>query len=214
MRSGLYALVDVDSLAGRDPLRFAEKLLAAGPLAAVQLRAKHLATAPMLELARALAWRCSRAAVPFFVNDRADVAWLAGATGVHLGQRDLPPERLASVAPGLSVGLSTHEEAQLEAALALGEAGISLAYVALGPIFETHSKEKPDPTVGLERLGRAASRAGSVPLVAIGGLSLERAPAVRAAGARAGAVISALAQVPEEKLTETARALHLALGGA
>jgi thiamine-phosphate pyrophosphorylase len=206
-RSGLYAIVDADALAGRDPLAFAEALLTAGPLFALQLRAKRWPARQTLAVARALKERCGRAGVPFVVNDRPDVAVLCGADAVHVGQDDLSIADVRALAPGALVGRSTHELAQLRAAL-----DERPGYVAFGPVFSTRSKEAPDPTVGLESLSLAARSAESegVPLVAIGGITLENARAVREAGARSAAVIGALSALADDRpaLCALAHALH------
>lgn len=208
---GLYAIVDTDSLTagGRDPLAFAQRLLAAGPLAALQLRAKSLDARSTLALARALGPWCRAAGVAWVLNDRADLAWLAGADGVHVGQGDLSVEDVERLVPGMRVGASSHTPEQLAGLL-----DTSAAYVAYGPVFPTRSKRAPDPAVGLDGLRAAAIQAAgaSRPLVAIGGITLENAPSIRAAGAWAGACIGAL-MVPDGEVTAVARALHRALGG-
>lgn len=208
---GLYAIVDLDFLAQRslDPLAFADAVLAARP-AALQLRAKSTGARDTLVLLRALGARAAPLGVPLFANDRPDLALLAGC-GVHLGQDDLTPAEARRLSPGLPIGVSTHGLSQLERALRERP-----TYVALGPIFDTSSKSNPDPVVGLEVLDEASRRcrAARVPLVAIGGLTLERAPSV-ARYADLGAVISAL--LPDEGLpgvARTALALHEALGAS
>lgn len=212
MRSGLYAIVDVDSLkrAGREALPFAEQILAAGALSALQLRAKSLGAGVLLPLARELAERCERAGVTFFVNDRPDVAVLSGARGVHVGTEDLPVSEVRRFAPALLVGTSTHTDGDVTEALST-----DADYVAFGPVFATVSKHDHAPVTGLGALRAVASRCASAgrPLVAIGGITLENASLVRAAGATCGAVISALL-VEEARVTDNARALHVALGGA
>ena len=130
---------------------------------------------------------------------------------MHLGQSDLALVDARRVAPALALGVSTHGLEQLERALAERP-----AYVALGPIFRTSSKLDPEPVVGLDVLAEASRRCGAVgiPLLAIGGLTLENAPSV-ARWATLGAVISAL--LPESGLAEVGRAtaaLHAALAGA
>lgn len=208
---GLYAIVDLDftSQRGLDPLVYAHAVLAARP-AALQLRAKSAEARETLELLRALQVRASALSVPLFANDRPDLALLAGCRGVHLGQSDLAVADARRLAPELAIGVSTHGLEQLDRALAERP-----AYVALGPIFGTSSKRDPEPAVGLEVLREASrrSRAAGVPLLAIGGVSLENAPSVRLS-ADLGAVISAL--LPASGLsgvTATAAALHAALGG-
>jgi len=208
---GLYAIVDVDFLrsAGVPPLLFAEALLPARP-AVVQLRAKSDSPRDVLELLRALRPLCDRHRVPLFANDRPDLAVLAHCDGVHVGQDDLEVCDVRNFAPSLRVGVSTHNLSQLEEALSANP-----DYVAFGPVFPTTSKEKPDKVVGLTGLAGAWARAkaSGVPLVAIGGIDLARAPEV-AARADLGAVISAL--LPAEGLVGVgarAEALDLALGG-
>jgi thiamine-phosphate pyrophosphorylase len=125
------------------------------------------------------------AAVTFIVNDRADVALAVGAGGAHLGQADLTPSSVRSFAgEELIVGYSTHNRTQMEEA-----AREPADYLALGPIFGTQSKERPDATVGLEDLRRWRNLTDR-PLVAIGGITRERAPEVWAAGANSCAVIA------------------------
>lgn len=209
-RSGLYAIVDVDALGGADPLAFADVLLASAPLFALQLRAKRWSARQIIVVARSLAQRCARVGVPFVVNDRADIAVIVGANAVHVGQEDLHVRDARTIAPNTLVGVSTHNLAQLDEALALAP-----DYVAFGPVFETRSKETPDPTVGLALLERACerARAAAIPLVAIGGITVDNAASVRAAGASSGAVIGALASHANDPrtLASLTRSLHDAL---
>ena len=210
---GLYPIVDVDNLRelGTPPravIAFAERVLSARP-ALLQLRAKHLGARDTLELLRALRQRCSDAGVRLIANDRPDLAVLAQCDGVHVGQEDLPLPLVRKLAPGLLVGVSTHNLEQLVAALAERP-----DYVAFGPVFATVSKERPDPSVGLALLARAheaAQRAG-IPLVAIGGITIERAPQV-AEHAELAAVIAALLpnRASLEGVSEAAEALQTAL---
>jgi thiamine-phosphate pyrophosphorylase len=208
-RRGLYAIVDGDALAGRDALAFARDVLDAGDLFALQLRAKRWPASRMLEVAGALAEMCRAAHVPFVVNDRPDVAVLVRAHATHVGQDDLPIAAVRRVARGLAVGCSTHDERQVMRALEDGP-----DYVAFGPVFATASKVNPDAVVGLERLAKTVRAAAPRPVVAIGGITLERALLVRESGAAAGAVIAVLANAPEREVALRARALHRALGGA
>jgi thiamine-phosphate pyrophosphorylase len=170
---GLYAIVDLGTLAARrlDPVAFAGAVLRVRP-AALQLRAKDTPSREVLALLRELAPMCHRAGVPLVANDRPDLALLAGCDIVHVGQTDMPIDRVRRITPGLGVGVSTHTLEQLDAALAAVP-----SYVALGPIFETRTKDNPDPVVGVEVLRAASARAAAarVPLVAIGGITRERA---------------------------------------
>lgn len=146
--------------------------MAHGPWCAFQLRAKNRPAAFVVEALERLREGAPLEGPPLIVNDRADVARLVGAAGVHVGQQDLPVSHVRAHYPELIVGLSTHSVEQLSVALA----GPRLDYVALGPIFSTGSKENPEPTVGLESLERAVSLTApsDVPLVAIGGVTEER----------------------------------------
>jgi thiamine-phosphate pyrophosphorylase len=169
---GLYAIVDTGTLVARglDPLAFAGALLAVRP-AALQLRGKDLPPREMLALLRALAPLCHRNGVPLVANDRPDLAVMAGCDVVHVGQTDMPIDRVRRIAPGLGVGVSTHTMEQLEAALLARP-----TYVAFGPVFETATKQNPDPVVGMAciRAASARARAVGVPLVAIGGITRAR----------------------------------------
>jgi thiamine-phosphate pyrophosphorylase len=170
---GLYAIVDWGTLAARriDPLAFAEAILQTQP-AAVQLRAKDAPSRDTLALLRELAPMCHRAGVPLVANDRPDLALFAGCDFVHVGQTDMPIDRVRRIAPRLGVGVSTHTLEQLDAALAARP-----AYVAFGPVFETRTKANPDEVVGIAglRLAKPRAAAAGVPLVGIGGITRERA---------------------------------------
>jgi len=213
---GLYPIVDVDSLRelgapSEAALAFAQRVLVTQPPPALlQLRAKHSGARETLELLRALRPLCSEFGVRLIANDRPDLAVLAECDGVHVGQDDLPVPLVRRLAPGLMVGVSTHNLQQLVAAL-----GDEPDYVAFGPVFATASKERADPSVGLTLLAQAhtAARRAGVPLVAIGGINLERARAV-AEHSELAAVIGAL--LPNrhslDGVSEAAQALQLALG--
>jgi thiamine-phosphate pyrophosphorylase len=187
----LYAILDLELVTGRglSPHDVLRQWLDAG-VRLIQLRAKAIALGPMLDVAAPMAEACRAAGAIFIVNDRADVARLAHASGVHVGQEDLPPVDVRRVFPDASwVGLSTHSDVQLEAALES-----PATYLATGPVFATATKINPDPVIGLSGVSRAAERVRRAgrPLVAIGGITLATAPAVIAAGADSVAVISDL----------------------
>lgn len=197
--TGPYAILDVDSVEARglDLVACATAMLAGGA-SLLQLRAKERPARQVLAWLAALVPLTRDAGVPLIVNDRADLAALAGATGVHVGQDDLPAPEVRRHFPGLRIGVSTHSIAQLEAALADRP-----DYVALGPIFATQSKANPDPVVGLDMLARGAALAATagVPLVAIGGIDSRSAHQVRAAGAVPaviGALLPAIGEVFQE----------------
>jgi thiamine-phosphate pyrophosphorylase len=185
----LYAILDASpEFAG--PSKFsifeiAERLAGAG-VELFQYRDKHGSARKIQESSAALVERLAASAggARLIVNDRADVAAIVGAGGVHVGQEDLPVEAARKICGGaVWVGVSTHNLEQLRAADAT-----SADYIAVGPIFPTGTKVNPDPVVGLEFL-RAARGITRKPLVAIGGITVESAQAVSEAGADSVAVI-------------------------
>jgi len=156
----------------------------------LQLRAKAAASGWLLETAEAVVTLGAPHGVQLLVNDRAEVARLAGAAGVHVGQDDLPPEAARRiVGPQRIVGLSTHTIAQLDAAV---QAPVD--YVAIGPVFGTASKATGYDAVGIRMVEQAAARAHprGLRVVAIGGITLDRVAEVIRAGADSVAVISDL----------------------
>jgi thiamine-phosphate diphosphorylase len=186
----LYAIVDpLDT--GRSPADLAAALLAGGARV-LQVRLKAATSRELLDVARAIRALTSPAGALLLVNDRPDVARAAEADGVHLGQDDLPVAAARAVlAPGAIVGCSTHDVAQARAAAAAGA-----DYLGIGPIFSTTTKANALAARGLE-LVREVRAAVSLPLVAIGGVTPDTAPAVRAAGADAVAMIGALVRAPD-----------------
>ena len=188
MASGLYAIVDPSLAGDRGPIRLAEAVLEGG-CARLQLRWKDGGDREVLTLAQELVARCAAARVPFVMNDRPDLALLCGASGVHVGQADLNIADVRQLlGPDRQIGRSTHTRAQAEQA---ENQGADL--IAFGPVFDTSTKSDADPVVGLARLAEICE-AVSRPVVAIGGITVERAAEVRGAGAAFGAVISALSQ--------------------
>ena len=179
----LYVILDAGLIRGRVQV-VARQLLDAGvPL--LQYRGKNIGAREMLETASWLSAAAHEHRATFLVNDRPDVAWLAGADGVHVGQDDLDVEQArALVGKERWVGVSTHNLEQFEKA-----AGTSADYIAIGPIFETNGKANPDPVVGTEMI-RRVRRSTKKPIVAIGGIRLDRAAEVIEAGADSVAVIS------------------------
>ena len=182
----LYPLTDTQ-IAG---LSHADQVaqLSEGGARLIQLRDKQLAPREFYREAEA-ALRVARShGVRIIINDRADIALTLRADGVHLGQDDLPPAAARRLlGPDAVIGFSTHNTAQAQAA-----ANMPIDYIAVGPIFDTTSKGNPDPVVGLDGLRRIREIVGTIPLVAIGGITAENAPEVISAGADAVAVISAL----------------------
>ena len=157
----------------------------------LQYRNKSASARELLEKGKELASALAPRGVTLIVNDRADVAALCGADGVHVGQDDLEVEGARRVVgPEKCVGLSTHNLEQFQQAMKT-----TADYIAVGPIFSTSSKANPDPVVGTELL-RRARRLTAKPIVAIGGITLEKAAAVIEAGADSVAVISGILRAP------------------
>ena len=195
----LYAIVDVGSLGQQDPVSFAREL-AAGGAKLIQLREKSADAGTLLTHAREL-HRALRD-VRLIMNDRADLALAAGCDGVHVGQDDLSPAAARRILGNARlVGFSTHSLAQVREADIL-----PVDYIAVGPVFATQTKANPDPVIGLEGV-RAARAATKKPLVAIGGITRETAPAVVDAGADSVAVISDLLASPRESAAHFLRVL-------
>lgn len=189
----LYAIIDPTLLAISE-LDLAEALAGSG-VELIQYRHKTASSRQYFEVSRQLSSALSPRGVRLIVNDRPDIAVLAGAGGVHVGQEDLSVEDARAVFSGLQgkncwVGVSTHTLDQLAAA-----DRTSADYVAFGPIFPTATKQNPDPVVGTELL-RQARQMTRKPLVAIGGITLERAAEVYRAGADSVAVIRDLICAP------------------
>jgi thiamine-phosphate pyrophosphorylase len=200
----LYAIVDTAVCAARglDPRALADAFLRGGARL-VQLRDKSTSSAERLSLADDLVRRTRAASATLVINDRADIARLSGADGVHVGQEDLTVEEArAVVGADAIVGVSTHDEAQIAAA-----SRSTASYIAVGPIYGTSTKETGYSARGLD-LVRGARALGK-PVVAIGGITLERAREVIAAGASSVAVISdLLTGDPEARVREFLRRLE------
>ena len=185
---GLHVLVDDDPRWGRSPVEQARDACAAG-VPVIQLRAKHATDQQCLEWAMAIRDLTRGVGARFVLNDRFDIALLAEADAVHLGQTDLPPDAIPDAFRSrLAIGRSTHTEAELQRAR-----GEDVDYVAFGPVFGTSSKESEFDARGLEALARAATLAAPRPLIAIGGIQLAHLPDLRRAGVGGFAVISAVA---------------------
>ena len=194
----LYAITD-PQLSNFTHVEIVERLLAAG-VRFIQLRDKDASSKELLDQARACLELTRAADAKLIINDRIDVALTANADGVHLGQTDLNVEEAREIlGEDAIIGVSTHSLEQFKAALQT-----SANYVAVGPVYATTTKENPDPVVGLELVKAAKALAAKDQsgrsLVAIGGITVERAPEVIAAGADSVAVISALYPWPK-KLT-------------
>jgi len=178
----LYVILDA-ALLSQPETQMARTLADVG-VRLLQYRNKSASARELLQRSCSIAGELLPRGVTFIVNDRADVAALAGANGVHIGQEDLSVDSARDiVGPNAFVGVSTHNIEQFQAA-----AESSADYLAIGPVFATASKANPDPVVGIEMI-RQIRRLSDKPIVAIGGITLERAQEVLAAGADSVAVI-------------------------
>jgi len=165
----------------------------AGGVDVVQLREKHLADDTLTERALELAAACEQSGALFILNDRPDLALAAGADGVHVGQDDMPVADARSlVGDDMLIGLSTHTEAQIDAACENARSGSGADYIAVGPIHETPTKPGR-PAVGVGLVSYAAAHGRELPFFAIGGLDRSNLDRVIAAGARRVVVLRAIA---------------------
>ncbi len=172
-----------------DSIAWVARLTALG-VGTIQLRAKELDDSRALQIVTEALAATAGTATKLVVNDYWRAAIIAGAKHLHLGQEDLADADLKAIRDaGLSLGISTHDDAELETALRAGP-----DYVALGPIFPTTLKSMRFAPQGIARITEWKKRIGDIPLVAIGGIKLEQAPAIFAAGANSIAVVSDVTQ--------------------
>lgn len=187
----LNAILDADAAARAGwPILDLAAAYVRGGATFLQLRAKNMSGAAFLATASAIVELAHRHHARVVINDRADIARLTGADGVHVGQEDLTPAAIRAVAGDVSiVGLSTHTLEQVERAVRE-----PVSYVAIGPVFATVTKATGYEKVGLDLVREATRRAAArgLPLVAIGGITLETASSVLDAGAASVAVIGDL----------------------
>ncbi len=195
-RLGLYPVVD--------SVAWIERLLAAG-VKTIQLRIKDKQDDEVEADIIAAVALGRRYDARLFINDYWRLAIKHQAYGVHLGQEDLESTELELIrAAGLRLGVSTHDNMEIDVALAARP-----SYIALGHVFPTQTKQMPSAPQGLEQLGSHIERLADYPTVAIGGISLERAPAVLATGVGSIAVVSAITQADDWEAA-TAQLLQLA----
>jgi len=183
-RLGLYPVVD--------SVAWIERLLEAG-VRTLQLRIKDKQDHEVeADVAAAIALG-KRYAARLFINDYWRLAIKHDAYGVHLGQEDLETTDLSAIrTAGLRLGVSTHDDMEIDVALAARP-----SYIALGHVFPTQTKQMPSAPQGLAQLARHVARLQNYPTVAIGGISLARAPQVLATGVGSIAVISAITQAAD-----------------
>jgi thiamine-phosphate pyrophosphorylase len=201
----VLAILDPGVLGGRDPVRAARAAVAGGATA-VQLRMKGAGAGSMLALASALRQDLT---VPFYLNDRADVAWAAGADGVHLGADDLPADLVRAVAPrpfriGVSVGTPSEARAARRA---------DPDYWSIGSVYATPTKPDAGAPIGIPGFRALAALApAGIPVIGIGGVTAGNAGELIGAGARGVAVISAI--FGADDLERAARELRDAVDSA
>jgi thiamine-phosphate pyrophosphorylase len=203
----IYPILDTGTLErrGLDPLDAAKALLEGGARI-LQYRHKTFWSQSAFNEAKQIAELCRQTGALFIINDRADYAlYLSDLNaGLHLGQDDLlPADARKVIGPDPIIGFSTHNAAQMEAALTY-----PVDYVAYGPIFPTTTKERPDPATGIEAL-REIRTLTTKPLIAIGGITRENAPDCLRAGADSVAIIADLFPDPCTKLTVRERMTEL-----
>lgn len=195
----VYPILDTITLsrAGLDAVTAADALIEGGA-GILQLRHKEFWSRETFQLAEAIGAICKAAGALFVVNDRADYAALLGSA-LHIGQDDLTPADARRVLGTQAVlGYSTHSPDQIQAAEQ--KDGAAIDYLAFGPMFSTVSKERPDPTVGIEGL-KAIRALTRKPLVAIGGITRDNAFTCWNAGADSVAIIADLYPNPCTKIT-------------
>jgi len=193
----LYVVLDKDLLT-MPASKCAQELISAG-VELIQYRAKHSSSRDYFGICANLADLLASCNTRFIINDRPDIAAMIGAGGVHVGQEDLPPDDARRICgSGPWVGVSTHNLEQVRAA-----DKTSADYIAIGPIFSTSTKENPDAVVGTSFI-REARKLTQKPIVAIGGITRERAAEVYEAGADSIAVIRDLLETrdPAERARE------------
>ena len=204
----VYAIVDADvcAAAERAPADVARAFLNAGARL-LQLRCKSWGSGAFLDLAQAVLADTDAAGGTLIINDRADIAALSRAQGLHVGQDDLAPADARTVIGAEAMlGLSTHTPDQWERAL-----NQPISYLAIGPVFGTGTKTTGYSAIGLDTVQRAAAAASSagLPTVAIGGITLENAASVIEAGATSVAIISDLLRSdPEARVRAFLRILE------
>jgi len=183
---GLYLVTDRSLSLGR-PLKDIVAAAVRGGVGMVQLREKDTDSREFVELARSIKQILAPAGVPLIINDRADIALIASADGLHIGQRDISfPDTRALMGPDAIIGLSVENEAQ-----AIHAAQWDLDYIAASPVFNTPTKTDTAEELGLEGLSRI-KKLVSVPLVAIGGINESNIAQVHKAGADSIAIVSAI----------------------
>jgi len=183
----IYAIADAARLP-RSRFDAALAQIADAGIGTIQIRAKSMPDAELWRLAEGATRRLEGWGGSLWIDDRVDLACCLPFDGVHLGQLDLPPGEVRHLLPEVvAIALSTHDAAQVDAA----QADEAVDWVAVGPVFATASKARPDPVIGVEGVAHLRARTDR-PLIAIGGIDAANLGSVLRAGADSVAVISAV----------------------
>ncbi|HSF41671.1 MAG TPA: thiamine phosphate synthase [Thermoanaerobaculia bacterium] len=187
LTGGIYAIADAEVLAPT-PVPAAVAAMAEEGVRWIQIRGKRLSGSEWFRLVEECCRAVEGSGAGLWVDDRADLAALFPVAGLHVGQADLPPAAARRVVgPGVRIGLSTHTEEQVAAAGSDPDVDV----IAVGPVFPTTGKDRPDPVVGLPFVRRARARTAKT-LVAIGGIDAGNVAEVLAAGADFAVVLGAV----------------------
>jgi thiamine-phosphate pyrophosphorylase len=200
----VYPITDV-RLTGLSHAEQVTRLIQGGATL-IQLREKSLSPREFFHQAQAAIEIARANDVRIIINDRVDIALALQADGVHLGQDDMPPHAARKLLGDEAlIGFSTHNPAQ-----AISESTFPIDYLAIGPVFPTSSKIKPDPVVGLAGVHEVSEAVGHLPLVAIGGITAQNIKSVLNEGANCVAVISAALSDPLNIASNTAHLISIA----
>lgn len=200
----VYPITDT-RMSGLSHLEQAREMIAGGARL-IQIRDKNASSSDLYEAATAVCELAAKQGVTVVINDRVDIALAVGAGGVHLGQDDLPPEEARKLlGPRAVIGYSTHSVEQAKHA-----ADLPVDYIAIGPVFPTVTKENPDPEVGLDGVRAVKKMIGNIPLVAIGGISLDNFSEVLESGADSAAVVGGILGEPSSIPDTVSKFLSLA----
>ena len=189
-QADLYVVITEEFTAGRGTIRVLEEAADAG-VRIVQLREKHLSGKDLFRRAEQFRKICDRYDILMIMNDHLDIALMCGADGVHLGQDDLPLAESAAFAPELILGRSTHSREQ-----ALEAQGQGAAYINLGPIFPTQTKNTPVHPLGVEII-RETRGDLHIPFSVMGGIKAHHIPGLLDEGARLIAMVTEVTQAPD-----------------
>ncbi len=189
-KADLYPVITSEFTAGRGTLRVLEEAADAG-IRIVQLREKSVSDKELCAIAGKFRKICDRYGILMIMNDHIDIALICGADGVHLGQNDLPLDAAVKLAPDLLIGRSTHSREQALEAQSLGA-----AYVNLGPIFPTRTKNTPVHPLGLEVIRETRGEL-RIPFSVMGGIKAHHIPTLLSEGARLIAMVTEVTQAPD-----------------